>query len=244
MSTLYIIATPIGNLADMTPRAIDTLRNLHILFCEDTRHTGNLLKLLDIPKPQVMLSNHDHNERGNVAKIISYLNDGNDVGICTDAGFPVISDPGYPAVMAAIEAGHAITVIPGANAALLAVISSGLPCSSFIYKGFAPRKPGNRRRFLEMDANSPHTMVFYESPFRIEKLLMEAKEAFGNRQAAVCLELTKKFERVSRGPLSQLISEFADKKIKGEAVVVISGCGHDELPEEDSDDDGTIAESE
>jgi len=223
MSTLYLIATPIGNLADMSPRAIDTLRTLGILFCEDTRHTGNLLKLLDIPRPKMLFSNHDHNERGNTERIVGFLNNEQDVGLCSDAGFPVISDPGYPAVVAAIEAGHTVTVIPGACAALMAVVASGLPCSSFIFKGFAPRKPGNRRHFLEMDASSPHTLVFYESPFRIEKLLQESLEAFGDRRAAVCLELTKKFERISRGPLSQLLEEFSEKKTKGEAVVVIEG---------------------
>ena len=235
MSTLYLIATPIGNLADMSPRAADTLRALDVLFCEDTRHTGNLLNLLEIPRPQMMFSNHDHNERGNTAKIIGFLNGGQDVGICSDAGFPVISDPGYPAVVAAIEAGHTITVIPGACAALMAVVSSGLPCSSFIFKGFAPRKPGNRRRFLELDAASHHTMVFYESPFRIEKLLQEALEAFGDRKAAICLELTKKFERVSRGSLSQLIAEYTDKKIKGEAVVVIAGASDDAEVSDDAE---------
>ena len=241
MSTLYLIATPIGNLADMSPRAIDTIKSLDILFCEDTRHTGNLLNLLEIPRPQTLFSNHDHNERGNTAKIIGLLNNGQDVGICSDAGFPVISDPGYPAVVAAIEAGHTVTVIPGACAALMAVVSSGLPCSSFIFKGFAPRKPGNRRRFLEMDAASPHTMVFYESPFRIEKLLREALEAFGDRRAAVCLELTKKFERVSRGPLSQLIAEFTDKKIKGEAVVVIVGNRKDSLDDEPEESNSELS---
>ena len=235
MSTLYLIATPIGNLADMSPRAADTLRALDILFCEDTRHTGNLLNLLEIPRPQMMFSNHDHNERGNTAKIIGFLNGGQDVGICSDAGFPVISDPGYPAVVAAIEAGHTVTVIPGACAALMAVVSSGLPCSSFIFKGFAPRKPGDRRRFLALDAASPHTMVFYESPFRIEKLLQEALDAFGDRKAAVCLELTKKFERVSRGSLSQLIAEYTDKKIKGEAVVVIAGATDDAQQADDDE---------
>ncbi len=235
MSTLYLIATPIGNLADMSPRAADTLRALDVLFCEDTRHTGNLLNLLEIPRPQMMFSNHDHNERGNTARIIGFLNGGQDVGICSDAGFPVISDPGYPAVVAAIEAGHTITVIPGACAALMAVVSSGLPCSSFIFKGFAPRKPGNRRRFLELDAASPHTMVFYESPFRIEKLLQEALDTFGDRKAAVCLELTKKFERVSRGSISQLIAEYTNKKIKGEAVVVIAGATDDAEMSDDTE---------
>lgn len=237
MSTLYIIATPIGNLADMTPRAIETLRNLEVLFCEDTRHTGNLLKLLDIQHPRITLSNHDHNERGNAAKIVHFLDQGNDVGICSDAGFPIISDPGYPAVVAAIAAGHTVTVIPGACAALMAVVASGLPCSSFIFKGFAPRKPGARRKFLAQDQDSPHTMVFYESPFRIVKLLQEALEVFGDRQAAVCLELTKQFERINRNSLQNLVDEYSNQKIKGEAVIVIAGNIPANAQNDDEDDE-------
>ena len=243
MGCLFIIATPIGNLQDMTPRAMTTLRELDVLACEDTRHTGQLLTLLDIPRPPVVVSNHEHNERHMAAKIVSWLDEGKKVGICSDAGYPVISDPGYPAVVAAIAAGHDVVAIPGASAVPLALISSGLPSSSYTFKGFPPRKPGRRRSFLAMDSELPHTLVFYESPFRIGKLLADALDVYGDRQAAVCMELTKQFERVHRGTLAALAAEFADRKVKGEAVVVIAGnnpkftASHedDEVEEEDAD---------
>ncbi len=223
LSRLFVIATPIGNLSDASPRMVETLKSLDALACEDTRHTGNLLKLLGIEKPQMLFSNHEYNERQTAARIVGLLNAGKDVGICSDAGYPLISDPGYPAVRAAIEAGHTIVPIPGASAIPLALIISGLPCSSYTFKGFAPKKPGARRTFLEMEKEVPHTLVFYESPFRIGKFLEEAYEVYGNRQAAVCLELTKQFERCSRGPLADLVQEYKEKNVKGEAVIVIAG---------------------
>lgn len=243
MGCLFIIATPIGNLQDMTPRAMTTLRELDVLACEDTRHTGQLLTLLDIPRPPVVVSNHEHNERHLAAKIVSWLDEGKKVGICSDAGYPVISDPGYPAVVAAIAAGHDVVAIPGASAVPLALISSGLPSSSYTFKGFPPRKPGRRRSFLAMDSELPHTLVFYESPFRIGKLLADALDVYGDRQAAVCMELTKQFERVHRGPLATLAAEFADRKVKGEAVIVIAGnnpkfaASHEGDEDEDEDED-------
>ena len=223
MSRLFIIATPIGNLSDASPRVIETLKSVDALACEDTRHTGSLLKLLGIEPHPMLFSNHEFNERQTAARIVALLDSGKDVGICSDAGYPLISDPGYPAVRAAIEAGHAIVPIPGASAVPLALIISGLPCSSYTFKGFAPKKPGARRTFLEMDREMPHTLVFYESPFRIGKFLEEALEVYGNRQAAVCLELTKQFERCSRGPLAELAQEYRDKSVKGEAVIVVAG---------------------
>ena len=226
MAKLYIIATPVGNLSDVSRRTVETLESVYALACEDTRHTGNLLKLLGIQKPPLMFSNHEYNERGVAGKIVALLDQGHDIGICSDAGYPLISDPGFPAVRAAIQAGHEIVPIPGASAVPLALIMSGLPCSSYTFKGFPPKKPGARRRFLEQEADMPHTLVFYESPFRVGKFLKEAAQAFGERQAAVCLELTKQFERCSRGTLPQLAAEFADGKLKGEAVIVIEG-NHD-----------------
>ena len=242
MGCLFVIATPIGNLQDMTLRAMATLRELDVLACEDTRHTGQLLTLLDIPRPPMVVSNHEHNERHMAAKIVSWLDEGKKVGICSDAGYPVISDPGYPAVVAAIAAGHDVVAIPGASAVPLALISSGLPSSSYTFKGFPPRKPGRRRSFLAMDSELPHTLVFYESPFRIGKLLADALDVYGDRQAAVCMELTKQFERVHRGTLAALAAEFADRKVKGEAVVVIAGnnpkfaASHEGDEEEDAEE--------
>jgi len=224
MSVLFIIATPIGNLADATPRMQEVLRNVKALACEDTRHTGQLLTLLQIPRPPLMFSNHEYNERGTANRIVGLLDAGQDVGLCSDAGYPLISDPGYPAVRAALAAGHEVVPVPGASAVPLALIKSGLPCSSYTFKGFPPRKPGACRKFLTMEAAQPHTLVFYESPFRVAKFLAEAAEVFGARQAAVCLELTKQFERCSRGTLPELAAEYQDQKIKGEVVIVIAGA--------------------
>ena len=222
MATLILIATPIGNLGDASERLRQTLPTLDILCCEDTRHTGSLVTLLGIERPKLYVANHEHNERALAARIVEWLNEGKRVGLCSDAGYPLVSDPGYPAVVAALEAGHELEVIPGPSAVTVALLLSGLPPSSYTFKGFAPRKPGHRRAFLEEDAQSRHTLIFYESPFRIGKLLQEALEVYGDRRAAVCLELTKQFQRVKRGTLSELAPQF-DEKAKGEAVVVIEG---------------------
>lgn len=223
MAKLTLIATPIGNLGDISQRAKETISSLDILCCEDTRHTGNLVSLLGIQRPALYVANHEHNERNMAAKIVEWLNEGKKVGLCSDAGYPLVSDPGYPAAVAAIEAGHDIEVIPGASAVPVALLSSGLPPSSYIFKGFPPRKPGHRRSFLEEDAQSRHTLVFYESPYRVGKFLAEALEVLGDRKAAVCLELTKQFERTLRGTLSELVAQFSTNPPKGEAVIVIAG---------------------
>jgi 16S rRNA (cytidine1402-2'-O)-methyltransferase len=238
MGILYIIATPIGNLADLTERARETLAELDILACEDTRHTGKLFELAGIPRKAQLVANHEHNERQLAGRIVTWLDEGRRVGICSDAGYPLVSDPGYSAVAAAIAAGHEICVIPGASAVPMALISSGLPPSSYIFKGFPPRKPGQRRRFLEQDMESPHTLIFYESPFRIGRLLEDALQVYGDRRAAVCLELSKQFERVRRGGLAALCAEFKTRKIKGEAVVVIEGNTRHSRGVGDTDDGG------
>lgn len=228
MGKLTIIATPIGNLGDISQRAKEALSSMEILCCEDTRHTGSLVSLLGIQRPALYVANHEHNERGMAARIVQWLDEGKRVGICSDAGYPLVSDPGYPAVVTAIEAGHEIEVIPGASAVPIALISSGLPPSSYIFKGFPPRKPGHRRTFLQEDARSRHTLVFYESPFRVGKFLAEALEVLGDRQAAVCMELTKQFERTYRGRLSELARRFESAPPKGEAVIVVKGCDEDD----------------
>jgi 16S rRNA (cytidine1402-2'-O)-methyltransferase len=237
MGILHIIATPIGNLADLTERARQTLTELDVLLCEDTRHTGKLFELAGIPRKAQLVANHEHNERQLLGRIVAWLDEGRNVGLCCDAGYPLLSDPGYPAVAAVIEAGHEIRVIPGASAILMALISSGLPPSSFTFKGFPPRKTGQRLRFLEQELESQHTLIFYESPFRIGRLLEEALQVFGDRQAAVCLELSKQFERVRRGGLAELSAEFKDQKIKGEAVVLIEGQTRRKRIVDDSDEE-------
>ncbi len=223
MGTLYLIATPVGNLRDITLRALETLKSVDALACEDTRHTGNLLKHFDIPRPAVVFAYHERNESRAVDRILALLRDGQRVGVCSKAGYPGVSDPGFLAVSEALEAGHEIEVIPGASAVPLALLQSGLPSSSYAFRGFSPRKEGKRRTFIGLGRELPHTLIFYESPARLGKFLSSALAALGDRRAAVCLELTKKFERVERGFLSELAAKFAEKRPKGEATVVIAG---------------------
>jgi 16S rRNA (cytidine1402-2'-O)-methyltransferase len=223
VAKLYIIATPIGNLEDLTLRAIRVLGEVKALACEDTRHTRILFEKHGIPSPRTILSYREQNEAQAGARIIGLLRQGLSVGVCSDAGYPGISDAGYRIICRALEEGHAVEVIPGAAAIEPALLSSGLPTSSFTFKGFPPKKPGARRRYLEVEKDQPHTMVFYESPFRLHKLLADALEVFGDRRAAVCIELTKQFEKTHRGTLSELCAQFADQKIRGEVTVVIAG---------------------
>jgi 16S rRNA (cytidine1402-2'-O)-methyltransferase len=166
------------------------------------------------------------------------MKQGLSVGICSDAGYPGISDSGYRVIVKAIQEGFPVEVIPGAGAIEPALLSSGLPTSSFTFKGFPPRKPGVRRRFLEMEKDLPHTLVFYESPFRLQKLLVDAIGVLGDRLAAVCIELTKQFERVHRGSLSELAALFQDQKVRGEITVVIAGNNPKFAVEEEPGDEG------
>ena len=223
MGTLFLVATPIGNLEDLTFRAARILGEVDALACEDTRLTRRIFERHQIPSPKTIFSYHEHNEHQAGKRILGLLREGLSVGLCTDGGYPGISDPGYRIVSAAIEEGHAIDVVPGASAVPVALIASGLPTSSYTFKGFPPRKSGARRRFLEMDKDLPHTMAIFESPFRTGALLADAVAVLGNRRAAVCIELTKKFEEISRGFLEALAEAFRDKKIRGEVTVVIAG---------------------
>ena len=238
MATLHIIATPIGNLEDITLRARRVLGEMEVLACEDTRHTAQLLTLLDIPKPPSMFSCFEHNETRAAEKVLQALASGRKTGLVSDAGYPGISDPGYGVIARVLEAGHEIEVLPGASAIPLALLKSGLPTSSYTFKGFPPRKGGKLRTFLEMERELPHTLVFYESPFRVGKMLAAALEVLGDRRAAVCVELTKKFERVERGFLSQLVPKYAEAKVKGEVVVVVAGNHHKFIATEDEDGTG------
>ncbi len=223
MGKLYIIATPIGNLEDITFRAVRILGEVDALACEDTRRTRILYEKHGIKSPGIIFSYREQNEDRAGERIMGLLSNGLSVGLCSDAGYPGISDPGYRIISRAIDGGHTIEVIPGAGAVSPALLSSGLPSSSFTFKGFPPKKPGARKRFLAVEADAPHTLIFYESPFRVSKLLADAREVLGNRMAAVCVELTKQFERVHRGTLDELLLLFDTKAIKGEIVVVIAG---------------------
>ncbi len=221
MGKLYLVSTPIGNLGDITLRALETLREVDYVASEDTRRTGLLLKHFDIKKPQI--SFHEHNEQRVIGRIIGLLREGKSVAVVTSAGTPSISDPGFVALWEAVKEGLEVTAIPGATAFVPALVLSGMPVYSFTFRGFPPHKPGKRRKFLEMDRDSPHTLIYYESPYRLRKFLTEAMEVFGNRHAAVCKELTKLFERVTRGRLSQLLDDLEENP-KGEYVIVIAGA--------------------
>lgn len=220
---LYLVATPIGNLKDITLRALDTLREVDVVASEDTRKTGLLLKHFDIHKPQIAF--HEHNEQRAGERIEELLKQGKSVAIVTNAGTPGISDPGFTLVRRAINAEVGVTMIPGPAAFVMALVLSGLPVHSFIFRGFPPRKPVGRRKFMEIDHHSPHTLIFYESPYRLENFLRDALEVFGDRQAAIANDLTKMFEKVERGPLSTLLTSVAQSKPRGEYVIVIAGAG-------------------
>ncbi len=218
---LYLVATPIGNLDDITLRALKVLRNVDLIASEDTRKTSILLNHYDIHKPQK--SYHAFNEKKVVPKLIEQLLEGQAIAVVTSAGTPTISDPGYSLVRAAIEHDLPVTAVPGPTAVILALSLSGLPAHSFIYKGFSPRKTGARKRFIAEDAQSSHTLIFYESPHRIQAFLLDALSVLGDRRAAVANDLTKKFESITRGLLSELIEVINEEPPRGEYTVVIEG---------------------
>ncbi len=220
---LYLVATPIGNLGDMTPRGLEVLKTARVIACEDTRRTWALLTNFAIPRPPEMISYREGNEDRAGARILELLADGTDVALCTDGGYPGISDPGFRLVRDVVAAGLEMTVIPGASAVNIALLLSGLPTSSWTFKGFPPRKPGALRRFFEEESEMPHTLILFESPFRVWQTLTAAAEVLGERQAAVCLELTKLHEKVVRGTLLELVARYSQEKVKGEISIVIAG---------------------
>ncbi|HEU5381393.1 MAG TPA: 16S rRNA (cytidine(1402)-2'-O)-methyltransferase [Ktedonobacteraceae bacterium] len=218
---LYLVATPIGNLQDITLRALTILRQVDYVASEDTRKTGMLLKHFEISRPQIAF--HEHNEQQAGQRIEELLKQGSSVALVTDAGTPGIADPGFTLVRRAIQAGIEVTLIPGPTAFVMALVLSGLPVHSFTFRGFPPRKPGARKRFFEIDQHSPHTLIFYESPYRLEASLRDALEVFGDREAALASELTKMFESVNRARLSELLKIAQQGKLKGEYIIVIAG---------------------
>jgi len=220
---LYIVATPIGNMDDMGARALQVLREADVVACEDTRRTRALLSRFDIPRPELMVSYREQTERRAGERLLALLEQGRTVALCSDGGYPGVSDPGYRLVSRAVELEIEVRVVPGASAVSVALLSSGLPTSSYTFKGYPPRKKGAVRRFLEEEKDRPHTLVLFESPFRVCATLEAAIEVLGDRSAAVCVELTKKFERVHRGYLSRLEADLGGVKIKGEVTLVIAG---------------------
>ncbi len=237
---LYLVATPIGNLKDITLRALETLQSVDLVVSEDTRKTGMLLHHFEMKKPQI--SFREDNEKKALPKVMGHLRAGENVAIVTNAGSPSISDPGFLLVRAAIEEGIPITAIPGPTAVITALTLSGLPVHSFTFRGFPPRKSGPRKRFLAIDSNSPHTLIFYESPYRLIPFLEDALEVYGDRQAVVANDLTKLFEQLDRGNIRELIVKFKAEAPRGEYTVVISGLNpknssdSEELPEEEETD--------
>jgi len=218
---LYLVATPIGNLGDITQRALEVLAAADWVVSEDTRKTGHMLNHFGIKKPQ--LSFHEFNESKVLPQVMNLLREENSVALVTNAGTPAISDPGYILVRAALQENIPVSAIPGPTALITALVLSGLPVHSFTFRGFPPHKGGPRRRFLEVDKDSPHTLIFYESPYRLEAFLKDALEIYGDRQAAIANDLTKFYESVERGLLSELAASISGKTLKGEYVVVIAG---------------------
>jgi len=232
---LYLVATPIGNLGDITLRALDILREVDYVASEDTRKTGMLLKHFGIAKPQIAF--HEYNEERAGQHIEDLLKQGKSVALVTNAGTPAISDPGYTLVRRALAASLAVTMIPGPAAFVMALVLSGLPVHSFTFRGFPPRKSGPRRHFMEIDKDAPHTLIYYESPYRLTAFLKDAQEVLGDREAALANDLTKMFETVERGTISSLL-EWVERqaKLRGEFIVVI--VGKDKPTKMDEDEDG------
>ncbi|MHC4844398.1 MAG: 16S rRNA (cytidine(1402)-2'-O)-methyltransferase [Planctomycetota bacterium] len=218
---LYLVATPIGNMSDISLRALEVLREVDFVVSEDTRKTGVLLKKFEIKKKQI--SFHEHNEKQAGERIIGLLREGKEVALVSNAGTPGISDPGFTLVRSAIEEGMEITMIPGPTAFLPALVLSGLAVHSFTYRGFAPRKSGKRKTYFEADKESPYTLIYYEAPHRLKAFLKDALEVFGDRRATLAKELTKMFETIKRGRISELL-EGLEENPKGEYVVVIEGA--------------------
>lgn len=218
--TLYLIPTPIGNMEDITIRAVNTLKMVDVVFCEDTRVTGQLLKYLDISKK--LISSHNYNEANNKQKLLEYLSSGSNVGLVSDRGTPIISDPGYELAKFAIEEGYNVVSLPGATALIPALTSSGINPMPFYYYGFLQARDSARRKELEFLKNIDATLILYEAPHRINKTLKDLGNILGNnRKISISREITKKYEEVYRGTIQELIEQ--NNEYKGELVVVVEG---------------------
>lgn len=232
--TLYIVGTPLGNLEDITRRAERILRETDLIACEDTRRTGKLLELLGIPK-RPLLSCHEHNEADRVPEILRRLAAGESVALVSDAGMPLTSDPGYLLVRAAVEAGVAVTPIPGPTAVSSALAASGLPAAGYRFCGFLPPKSGQRRRALQALTSQDVTLVFYEAPHRIKRTLQDILEILGDRSAVVGREITKMHEEFLRGTVASVLADLESREhIKGEMTLVVAPAAPEAPPNDQS----------
>ena len=221
MSKLYIVPTPIGNLDDITLRAINTLKEADYILAEDTRTTSFLLKHLGIEKK--LYSHHKFNEHATSLSVAEAIGEGRTVALVSDAGTPGISDPGFLLVRTCVEAGIEVETLPGATALIPALVQSGFPCDKFCFEGFLPQKKGRTKRLQEL-ASESRSIIFYESPYRVVKCLEQFAEAFGeDRKISVSRELTKKFEQTVRGTIAEVLAHFREHEPKGEFVIVVAG---------------------
>ena len=221
---LYLVSTPIGNLEDISARALRILKEADLIAAEDTRHTGILLKQYDFSNR--MASYHDFNKRGQAGRFVQRLLAGETIALVTDAGTPGISDPAFVLVREAVKAQINIVPVPGPTAAIAGLTVSGLPTDRFVFEGFLPAKKGRKTR-LEALSREPRTIILYEAPHRLIRTLGDLKAFWGNRNIAVCRELTKKFEEIRRGSIEEILEAFSEKNIRGEFVLIIEGCGKD-----------------
>ena len=230
---LYLVATPIGNLDDMTFRAIQTLKEVDLIAAEDTRNTGLLLKHFDISTKQI--SFHEHTAKEKIPDLIGFLKAGQSIAQVSDAGLPSISDPGHDLVKVAIEEEIAVVTIPGASAGISALIASGLAPQPHIFYGFLPRKSGQQKQFFNLKKDYPETQIFYESPHRVADTLENMLDVYGDRSVVLVRELTKIYEDYQRGTISELLASIAETPLKGECLLIVEGASQDveEKNEED-----------
>jgi len=238
VGTLWIVGTPIGNLGDLPPRARDTLAGVDVIAAEDTRRTGRLLQAAGIDPRPALVSSFEGNERDRARELVGRLTRGDDVAVVTDGGMPSVSDPGFRIVLAAIEAGVDVRVVPGPSAALAALVVSGLPTDRFAFEGFPPRRPAERHARLEALRADDRTLVLFESPRRVHALLRDVVDVMGDRRVALARELTKLHEEVLRGRASEVAAVLETRPPKGEVALVIEGA-----PEEAGDLSAALEEA-
>lgn len=240
MGTLYLVPTPVGNLEDITTRALRVLRECDLILAEDTRTSGNLLRHFDIHKP--MVSYHKFNEHQTVARVVERLMGGETIAVVSDAGTPGISDPGFLVAREAVKAGVEVITLPGATAFVPALVSSGLPCDRFCFEGFLPQKKGRQTR-IETLKSECRTMIFYESPHRVVKALQQFAEAFGGeRQCSACREISKMHEESVRGTITEVLAHFTENEPRGEFVIVMAGRDETDQTGQDSKSEQEQAE--